>query len=622
MSENRVLFVNLAVIAGCLLSSSLARAASPDDLLADAKYIWFFDTDVNGNGVLDVDDVRDVRDWGSTVPGSYAGLGKPASVTGTGEGALTGDIAWESGNVVSPEQGIVQDARSLNLVSVTNGAGKCVIPGFKMGSGSAWCGSMTAIARIKVDSFNGWPMLPSKNWTRTRCWLINNGMNDSATSSGLAFGVGPNNYDPANGFLRVLGRGVEYEVSSIKLSPNVWYDVAWSIKDNGDGTAKGVFIVVKDGIVQTADADFENVFSDRTTASVFSVGSRNIGSSLSPNDAQRFSGNLSRLAVWDKALTQDELLSVMTQPRPWFELGVGNGSGEEFGLDAEADYTYEIEKEPFHAMPRSLSAEHPALTLIAPIHTKMDEHKVPYVFEVKAASDSGSAEIELTIQGKKIGDSQTVSAGGSATWYVSANAISIADDAVPSIVLTRKSGGATAFVFDKISMTGSYALGVNDWTNAELSGGGGSVYIGMRDVAKINDAPGDKNGTLTYRFFVPADFANSHSYVLASRVMNFGSDNAAKTKIVGAGFTNAKYPFVIALNGEQIYQAENGLANGTQFSAKIPRGKMVPGWNEISVAPPQFLLDQIEGVANWWMGFDYYTLSISKEHKGVLLIVR
>lgn len=145
-------------------------------------------------------------------------------------------------------------------------------------------------------------------------------------------------------------------------------------------------------------------------------------------------------------------------------------------------------------------------------------------------------------------------------------------------------------------------------------------------MAYVNDAPNQTYCTVSYRFFVPADQANSRSYTVEAMSYNFGSGDPASSLISGAGFSTggAKgYPYCLRLNGELIYSAPQGENNGTVFKVALPRGKMKAGWNTFSFAPyDDDFYDLIYKKNYWWMGFDYFKLSMSKEHFGGLLIVR
>ena len=216
-----------------------------DDILAEAKYYWRFDEDVNGNGKLDADDIRDVRKWGTKA--TSADTLKISDIKGNDLQANGPE--WVDTLVRLPARGLRYPGKALrftvdNRETVNTGTGahetNCCPVGFTFAN-AAITGSVTVVWRCRVDSFK------SFDGCNDHAWLVNNGENWSNVA-GSNFGFRPveQTGSATTGRPAVyFGRSELY--SNMVLETNVWYDVGISLKDTGDGGAKGIIVVCDSG---------------------------------------------------------------------------------------------------------------------------------------------------------------------------------------------------------------------------------------------------------------------------------------------------------------------------------------------------------------------------------------
>ncbi|MBR0506488.1 MAG: glucuronate isomerase, partial [Kiritimatiellae bacterium] len=143
------------VLCGVVLAIAGTAAASVFD---DARLWWKFDRDINGDGNVQTNEVRDVRHWGGTNANAYA----RAHVVPNAMGDPFGGPQWQNASVYLPARGVTVQSPCMDFPIVTNvsvnASGDTIY--------SAWLtrldvpraaisGSSTVIARIRPQLHYG-----------------------------------------------------------------------------------------------------------------------------------------------------------------------------------------------------------------------------------------------------------------------------------------------------------------------------------------------------------------------------------------------------------------------------------------------------------------------------------
>ena len=355
---------------------SLAAACFADgfaDPLADAVHHFVFDKDINGDGKVQLEELRDVRHWGSTNFNGYAQTSPSADFTEHDYGRAS----WSHVTVMDPSRGVSRTMDALNFRCdqriVDNGNGTFTTNSQSQRieySTGAITGNVTVLARVRVQSF----AQPGISGQGNYAWLVFNGQKwnqDPLLAGGSCFGfvytAVPNGIATNACLVTMVGAGTASTSGStgINLYTNLWYDIAWTVRNNGDNTATCTFLVrdpgpdkvlpnVKDGrgtrSFRYLEKTMSNVFHNEQNAGHYvRIG----GESFARNGqgGKAISCDLNRLIMWNRVLTQDELLRVMMKDSTTFRVGVEDGSDGEFGVPEETPAAYEADDAPWREMP-------------------------------------------------------------------------------------------------------------------------------------------------------------------------------------------------------------------------------------------------------------------------------
>ena len=176
------------------------------DVYADAVHWWKFDRDINGDGKVQTNEVRDVRHWGGTNANAYA----RAHVVPNAMAGPFGGPRWQNASVYLPARGVTVQSPCMDFPIVTNvsvnASGDTIY--------SAWLtrldvpraaisGSSTVIARIRPQIHYG--ALPG-----VYGYFYNNGL-DWGNWSGYEVGLARNGNGADAGHERVVRRRVHRE---------------------------------------------------------------------------------------------------------------------------------------------------------------------------------------------------------------------------------------------------------------------------------------------------------------------------------------------------------------------------------------------------------------------------
>lgn len=590
------------------------------DVWSDATYVWDFTrADLNGDGQVQAGEIRNVLEFGSTNMNGSA-WDKTVRIRSSATEAGTADgLSWKRGTVSMPSRGFaLEDATYLDVpgtYKVENGKTYMWRNGIQVENASI-AGSITVVARLKVNNFsyNGLTNSPS--------WFLNNALH-WGNWRGIQFGFNPANVAGTNGSPRFL-QGQTYIKMSDMIQTNVWYDVAYSIRDNGDKTADWIMAYSEKNTgakgVCVESGTFHNAFTNDwpTGTRPLRIGGEDLGGwgeggTYDTHSGKGFNGCIQRIAVWSRALSRDEIREAFVQTPPIFRVGTENGSAGEFGLADETGDTFDAEQEPWRNFRGALSAARPSATIVAPMRS--DSRTVPYVLRVKGAS--GSATLEAFVDGSSLG-LRSFKPGEARSWFVPAKLLK-RKTGVVSVELRRRSGGE--FAFDVVELTGSAALGVANGVTGEMSQEGSTEaesYAGQWNFKRFARASvgGSANYATEVNFWVPPELAARNAFRYSSHVISQGANDACVNTLVSTmGWTRNQWPFTLLMNGKKVWETQ-GLPDNTAISCTFEKGELKAGWNKFNWVVPGPLSTSL------WVCLDYHRLEVVENPAASIIIFR
>lgn len=615
----------ICVFAACVF-------ADPDPF-ADAVHYFVFDTDVNGDGKLQPDEIRDVRHWGTTQPGGYAGTAYRTLINTNDLGAAS----WTTQSVLDPCRGVARTMPSLSFrcdyrttETTTNSMSQRVEL-----QGASVTGSVTVVTRVRIDSFAQPNIFGGGNYA----WLLFNGQAwnanpTNAAGSCFGFQYTARTDGVATNANVIVMTGANQKSTGISVTTNLWYDIAWTLRDNGDHTATWTCTVrdpdpdkvlnaTMDGRCSrgflTASGTLTDVFHNEARAGAhFRLGGES--NARNREGGKSISCDINRLAIWKRVLTQDEIYRAFMADSTTFRIGVGDGTGGEFADETERpSSSYVVDGAPWHDMAQGVSATHPEATFTFTPHN-VDVTKVAQVLRLKAAAgDAGETRVDLLINGSRIGATRTLSPGSEVHWDIKENVLR---NAANVFCIRRVGGTAAALVFDVIDMGGSWVVGTDNGVNSEFSVENANpipafFYPGDWNWAGCQRGMPNTNAkSLTLRFFV-SEALSCYGYTYSGRVVQQGASDPAAL-VSQYGYTLNQWPFAVYLNGEAEPRYTTGTAdgvpNGTVFGFDLEPGTLTNGWNTIKIT--------CIGHGTYWDCLDFHRLALHPQPNGTLLIVR
>ena len=575
------------------------RPEAPEggDVFTDVFRWWKFDRDLDGDGKVSANELRDVRKWGTA---AAPAAGNPEVEYVTDGGPLT----WQNMSVHKPARGETVAADCLLMEPQYR---ENADTSFEVWSphvrfkDSTVVGDATFMARICITKpYDYYP--GAKN-----CYLFQDSFSygsSTTTMGGYLVGIATVGSSTTNFYPLIYGGRNVVTVSSLVITTNTWYDIAYTISTQTNGLDRLTVTVAdaKHGIRQwsgtmpTSQAqktgtvlalNGENDFRDWT------VYRKADGTIPNVNALKIFTGAINQIAIWKRALSTDEIAAAFGYPRAAFGVGAKDGTAAEFATAAEGSYDYTV-SDTWHDMAGTLDATHRTLTLRftpPPNWNGMDQG-----FHLVVGDVTGSdAQVSLAVNGARFG-SKAVATGDDVWWIVKGGAVHAGEN-----VATLTLGGTGSLAIDKLEMLGSWAL-VSGGTGGEFSHEGNpqgkDFYVGDRNMTHVTRAVVSDRPSNRLHFWLPAELAENYPFEFTFRTHANANGTAA---------------FKIFINGEELFDAPNGLVNQERTFEFAP-GALRAGWNVIE---PHY---QTGGGA--WAQWIRYTLKMIGPDFGTILMVR
>ena len=584
------------------------------DVYAEAANWWKFDKDVNGDGIVQTDEIREVRHWDT--------MSECGAVAGVMSGPSGGPV-WTNMNVYLPGKGVTVNSDCLYFPIATNiyvnGNGDTVYqswPSTLTIPNSARTGSYTLMARIYPEQLVGGP-------SGHDAVIYDNALN-WGNWSGAEFGINSGNDKTGNTFYpRAVLAHTWYNFTSLTMRTNTWYDIAFSVTDNGYDAQGNALTDTMLVAVQDAEHGFRTqTMSISTNAYTFyaswagaaQLGSQNRFTALtdfwnattkkeigSGNSAKSYRGVIHQFAIWDRALTADEITAAFNHPCNMV-MGVGSadGASSEFATSG-GSYDYTL-GEDWHGMAGALDATHDELTIrFTPDANNLKLVHALHVRTAAAGTAAGqTATLSATLNGKTVASPKAVGAFDDFWSFVPKSALVAGQNVLK---LKYRGGTAASVAIDNVEMVGSWQLGQENNSDGEFvqegSGRADDMLIGNRNMKSLPRALTTTHKTKDFTFYVPAELAENQEFDFATRLYNKAANEAGTYRIL--------------LNGVEKYATPaSGLAKGEYARFSIEKGEIAAGWNKIRLEYTS---------STGWITFDFFRLSL-EWHNGTILIIR
>lgn len=599
---------------------------SPDDDGGDpysnAVHWWRFDRDLNGDGIVQTNEFRAVRNWGGTDPGAFA----PEVAQPSTQGGPFGGPLWTNVNVYLPGRGVTVESPCMYFPVLTNStqnsSNETVYTAFSTYADlprAARPGSATIVARIC-------PFLHYGALVGANAYFYDNGLN-WGDWSGWEVGLARLGSDTSgtNFVPTICIAHSTYYFNNLKLKSYDWYDIAFIINDAGldaDGneltdSITAVLCSKEHGFNYQTISAGTTVYSSYGTYGVGRFGGEvaygkyadyyNASNRVMINNGNAtkcFHGLIHQIALWDRALTVDEVGAVFGYPNNMV-MGVGTGDGDsgEFAVPGEGTYDYTL-GEAWHEMAASIDAGNPTLTIrFTPEANNLELVHVLHLKTAEVGSSGQTALLKVKLNGRTLESSQEVASCDDAWIMVPKSALVSGEN---TLTISYLGGTASSVAIDKIEIGGSWQVGNDNGNNYEFSqegsGRGVNYYVGNRYLKNMirSTTSGTRNSYL--HFYLPAEVATNHTFTYTSR---YNDESGA------SGATNS---FCILVNGVEKYRSpDGGLSMGDYMTFEVGKGELQPGWNTIN---NQFLYSK------GWMTFDFFSLVISDYMPGTILLIR
>ena len=577
---------------------AFGRQAEKDDEdpYADADYWWKFDRDIDGDGSATADEIRGVRTWGMA---AAAGAGNPVVSHITPDNSPK----WRARDVLMAARGetVSTDCLSFEPEWRELESGEKQVRPAQMNFGTAaMAGSMTVFARLR---------LTSDFTTATEQFLYNNAFKyaTDTTQGGRLFGFiksgGVQTFVP-----RIFAGRRYTSASSIPMKTNTWYDIAYTYAPGTD--EEGVDMV---SVVVADDEHGVRTWSGTIPTNQFCQAECNVrigGQSGSDTWAawqgadgkdtaggawrKMFGGDLHELAVWNRALSTDEILLAMGWPRALFGAGTADGTSGEFAPSGSGSYDAATGT-PWHDVAGTLDSSHRTLTVrfVPPLNW----NGMPQAFRLRPAAvgnGTQTARLAFSVNGNFLGEEE-VATGVDTWWWIGGTHIAAGENA---LTLTLKSGDP-AVAIDKMDISGSWAAvsvsgdafpQENDTTSKDF-------YVGDRRMAHITRAvtasPNHKKNRL--HFWMPPELAARYEFHLTFNITNCGTDGT----------------FKMNLNGVSQGSWASLQNKGKTIELVFEPGALLGGWNVIEP-------EQTAG----WTQFSFYRLKMRDPNSGFTVVIK
>ncbi|MFO7937679.1 MAG: LamG-like jellyroll fold domain-containing protein [Kiritimatiellia bacterium] len=564
-------FVSVAVF--CIGIFSVQLHAGVYD---DCEAWWHFDYDADDDGHADLDEIRDQRYWTESSGRHATAISGPL-----------GGPGWTNMPVVCPAGGQNYGNKSMYFnPAVDPATSNCYPVTFKATTPLA--GSATIVTRFY------WEGIATEVSNCHMGWLYNNKL--EWPDRGWMFGVFNESYP----CLRIYA--IEDQISmDASIKTNTWYDVAVVLTDGGINTPTDTveFYLWEEGGSLVYESHNTTVITNSISAGDVVIGAEYATSGYSSSNGRKaFKGAVNHLAVWDRALSFDEVNEAFGHPRPLFQIGLKNNNSNDMRAETSTDAEYRL-GDPWHTMRRAVTLYRRDAT----IKLELDaiEAALDYGFHLRTYSSqsSQSVQIELIVNDFTYPE-QAVGPFQDYHWYIPGSELI---EGTNTFTLHYANGPASYISFDWMEISGSWQVGYEDFSSAEFANEGDAPddfyvtdpnWMHLERAVTSYTVAGDP--LINIHFTLSSEMIDQYTYDYTTRLLSQG---------IREGGTG-NHAFTIGCNDTVVQSYPEGLPDNTLFSVSMPRELLVEGDNVINI-----IYDSENGEA--YSQFDFHRLELQQQ---------
>ena len=616
--------MKVKMIASAVACVALAFTSSADG--RDGLVHWWKVKDLNGDGLVQAQEVYDVMTVGAEKPLTAEYVYQS---TDTQAGAKPVAIV---NDVYLPTMRRNADDGAMRFYSPTNYAGdgtlKINYQSIKLPK-AATVGSYeaTVVARVKWD---GARFKQSGNYNYAVNIYANNYNDNAGSASGWRVGLRCCSSENSYTFHPMFTYGnQEIGFHHGKFSPNaeypvttnVWYDMVYSFRRKVENGATNIYAsaLYRKGEVEAANMrhfymelpaqKYTTTWKNFGTTSYFSHIGFHTGNSgnggrddfISATRDDCFPGLIHELKIYNRHMSELEMLQCLGGADPLCSIGSKNGSADEFS-DTDAAEVFEPETMPWGRMRRTLNAGNPSVSIKCAIEPH--ERNLPRLMEMRFLKDGGFVgdSVRLDMNGSKVGR-LNIPTDGIVRFFIPAAkfarlAVDEESGKCPAVfTLTRKGGFDGDIRFDALSIDGAWQLGTADNAKAEFAQDNGNFnnyvyHVGQNDIAKaypnVFGASSDAYRNFDLHFTIGEFLSANCDYKF---IVKSCGNNGGALKLYLNDMTNAYLDFAV-----------NEMGNAV--TSTIPAGTFSSGGNMLRLSHAESGNEH----ANVWVSFDYFRL--------------
>ena len=568
----RVVF---AATVACFMSAASLSAQGSTNVFNDAVFWFRGGKDINNDGYIQqgefFDDLHanDASHVNHTMPMSTSYY--------TGDSvAFKGNAVLQNETVVFPALGTSKEMKVLHI-SCLQAAGKYYFPfdvnPYSIFANNSISNEYTIVSRIKIED---------DGISREQC-LFRIGY-DASDKKGLYLALGRIKSSDGSWDKYIKGYFTPNSSSAssshaftIQIPSNTWVDVA-AVVGNGNlriGVAAPESSSIHDNNPTIAFAQTP-MWTENCTLlgdgkyKFFCLEGQTNYATAGTMDQTAFIGSVQQMAIWKRALTDQEVMEAFGMPRPAiFRTGFDNGSSSEFG-GTRSDATQTIDGlGSWQGIANTMKAGD---TWTVNFTALRDEARLPQIFSIKSL-DGSAALIEPVLNGTSL-DEGRIAANSHAFWPVAANLVVEGEN---ELVIKRKDGGIRDFLVDAMELGGSF--GVGKITASSTDDGRVNperISTGVPSAADPNpqhwptklESSTDVTKHLRFRVWVDPDVADKASFTFKTAVSNDTSSGVA---------------FAVYINNQKKINV-NAVDEWKQYS--FNPGELNGGWNDFDFRAP------------------------------------
>lgn len=296
--------------------------------------------------------------------------------------------------------------------------------------------------------------------TATPCYIFENGKNaDGWREYGTALSIDGVNAAGTSGCLGFRGAKSSDKLASLSVNAGEWNDAFVTFAQNEDNTGYTATLSLckvpaKSGETYADPAILAGSVSKAVPLQFYS-GNIVLGtyhnSAGSATTSRTFRGDIAEFMIWERALTEREMIEVMSAgasaPGGEWQVGAANGSANEFS-DTDPAAVYDVQSMPWRMMRKTLDASHPSLSLSAAMTAGERQMARTLAFTPILSGTGASVPVEVSLNGTVVGEIDLASE----TSITLPKKLWLHDGGANVITVTRKAPVSGTVQFDAISL--------------------------------------------------------------------------------------------------------------------------------------------------------------------------